>query len=91
MKLDCWLIPPILSFEEKNNTCTCVGTSGLYLVQSHEYVRIKGIEQGNKDHRVDWEAVEVLGINNTEWHIQFEPAAMNRDQGIMPKTYKTLQ
>ena len=54
----------------------------------------------NNDHRVDWEAVEVLDMNYTEWykrcvveswHIQSEPAAMNRDQGIMPQIYRTLQ
>ena len=48
----------------------------------------------NKDHRVDWEAIEVLVMNTTEWckiciieswHIHSEPAAMNRDQGIMPQ------
>ena len=52
----------------------------------------------NKDDRVDWEAVEVLDRNKEwykrcvieSWHIQSEPATMNRDQGIMPQIYRTL-
>ena len=49
----------------------------------------------NKDHKVDWGgAEEDLDMHTKEWYmrcviesweIQFEPAAINRDQGIMPQ------
>ena len=52
-----------------------------------------------EDHRVDWEEVEVLDVNTEwykrciieSWYIQREPAAKNREQGIMPQVYRTLQ
>ena len=52
-----------------------------------------------EDHRLDWEEVEVLDVNTEwykrcvieSWYIQREPAAINREQGIMPQIYRTLQ
>ena len=52
-----------------------------------------------KDRRVDWEAIEVLDMNGEwykrfvveSWHIQSEPAAINKEARIMPQIYRTLQ
>lgn len=52
-----------------------------------------------EDHKVDWGQVEILDVSAEwykrcvieSWHIQREQAAMNRDQGVMPQVYRTLQ
>ena len=87
-----------------------VGQSGRTLecrIKEHK----RAVERGNtemsaiaehawrNDHRVDWEAVDVLDVNTEwykrcvieSWHIQHEKETLNRDLGLLSQIYNTLQ